>query len=178
MKPMLTLMALATAALAGCASQDIQGPAKTISADVSGLSANLSTLQDDLGAYQQATQRRLEGQLIRTNLAQSASRQRQTEWRLIDADDTSAALGVLMDQARAETDRLTAPATSTPEAAKVALPVQAMAKVAKGVDGLARPKSRKDELKLLLSNLQAVNEQLAKLEKGSESDATAKPAEQ
>lgn len=161
----LALLALATG---GCASRQVAGPARTIGADVSSLGADLSRLQDDLRDYQGATHARSEGHLARADTATAAARQRQTEWKLVDAASTTEALDALLDQARAEADRLAAPASASAPP-KVELPVKPLAKVAKGVDEVARPKTRREEIAFLIRYAGEVNDQLAKVnaEKGA-----------
>lgn len=172
MKRRLVLLMGLPVLLSACATGEIRGPAKTIGADVSSLSANLSRLQDDLGAYQAAVQSRSAGHLERADAAEAAARQRQTEWKLLDAPSTGDALAALLTQAHAETDRLAVAKAPAAAAPKVSLPVQPLAKVARGVDGLAQPKRREDELKFLIRYAGDVNEQLATLD----DKAGAKPA--
>lgn len=168
----LLILACASLGLAGCAGDKIAGPARTIGHDVSGLSGNLSRLQDDLTDYQGSTHLRTEGHSARADVALSAARQRQTEWKLVDAANTTEALGVLMEQSRAEAARLAAPAPAATSAPKAELPVKPLATVAKGIDEIGRRKTRREELQLLIDNARAVNDQLAKLD---ETDG-AKPA--
>jgi hypothetical protein len=160
----LLLLACLSLGLAGCAGDRIAGPARTIGRDVSGLSSNLSRLQDGLTEYQETTAIRTDGLAARAEVALAAARQRQTEWKLVDADDTTAALDALMAQSRAEAARLAAPAPEPTAKPKAELPVKALAGVAKSVDEVGRPRTRREELLGLIAYGRDVNDQLAKLD--------------
>jgi hypothetical protein len=161
MRRLAILVSVVAVASSGCATRVVREPARQISADVASLQSQLSSFQDDWGAYQETQRLRTGGYMARAAAAQTNDRQLRAQLSLLSAPNETAALEVLDTTGEEEARLAAGPAPEAEPVKPTKFQIDKLGEFVGITDGLAKGRPASEEVKALIAYLKTVNTQLA-----------------